>query len=99
MAGLIKGFGKGIGGVVLKPGAGRLYAANFRFYRLTVKPSGEYRATLSRESTKRYKSILVRAYRTTSSRLVRRKDTMNGCPQVEKSALTSLVVGMRLNLN
>ena len=33
MAGLIKGFGKGIGGVVLKPGAGRFYFLNQRFHR------------------------------------------------------------------
>ena len=30
LAGLIKGFGKGIGGVVLKPGAGKRLAAKYK---------------------------------------------------------------------
>jgi len=63
VAGLIKGFGKGIGGVVLKPSAGRSYFPNTLFRRLIIKPSGEYLAILSRVSTKSYKSILVRAYK------------------------------------
>ena len=39
MAGLIKGFGKGIGGVVLKPGAGTSYFLNSLFPELTIKLS------------------------------------------------------------
>ena len=65
VAGLIKGFGKGIGGVVLKPNAGRSSVSFIVFCKLTVKRFGDYRVTHSKASTKSCKSTLVLAFRTT----------------------------------
>ena len=79
MAGLIKGFGKGIGGVVLKPGAGKEFKLmTLDVTRLIGKLSGDFLASRLWGSIKNFRNYSGLAFRTISLRLARRKDTKTG---------------------
>lgn len=65
MAGLIKGFGKGIGGVVLKPGAGKEFVLMaLDVTRLIGKLSGDFLATRLWGSIKNFRNSSGLAFRT-----------------------------------
>ena len=86
VVGLIKGFGKGIGGVVLKPNAGksRLDALP-RMELLTLEPFGVYPVTHSKVFTRSCKSILDQASRITLSLPEHRRVTKTGIILAKRS--------------
>ena len=90
VAGLIKGIGKGIGGVVLKPPAGRLSID------ILINPADLFQRFLpfpdihSKEYTRKSKSIWARALKTLSLRHVQPRATKSGKQRLKQIASTSL---------
>ena len=69
-SGLAKGFGKGIGGLVFKPGAGNTSPIDLRNIAYLEKLSGACRDILSKVSGRNYKNISEQVCKITSLRLV-----------------------------
>ena len=85
VVGLIKGFGKGIGGVVLKPGAGK-YCLDAHLDKLLIMQLfGDYPVTRSKAFTRSCKSTLDQAFRITLSLLEQRRVTKTGIILAETS--------------
>ena len=89
MAGLIKGFGKGIGGVVLKPGAGKEFKLTLDVTRLIGKLSGDFLASRLWGSIKNFRNYSGLAFRTISLRHAPRKDTKTGETLPTKNVVAS----------
>lgn len=93
MAGFVKGFGKGIGGVVLKPGAGEDVFEAPPSQLLILQLFGVCQATPLRASTRSFKSILALVFKIISLPPEPRKDTRSGTIPTEKSGLLLSVDG------
>ena len=65
VAGFIKGFGKGIGGIVLKPSAGETSVVYVEDLVDDLQPSLDYPDIPSKGYTKRYRNTWDLAYRIT----------------------------------
>ena len=65
VAGFIKGFGKGIGGIVLKPSAGETSIVCFKDSIDNLQPSLGYPDILSKGCTKKYRNTWDLAYKIT----------------------------------